>query len=174
MIPRLSGHFCTFGLVFSLLNSLLGIARQWSREKFAILTLQPRSHVRILIYRTWAIKTMQYQYSIVPCRRQYLINELVCIEKRALSIIMPGLSYGDTCKFGGITPMVNHYRQLCSTFFNTSISVKNHNLFNLLPSRNNPRFSLRNNRAYNIPRVCINRAKYSFILAMARQMPPFN
>ena len=32
--------------------SLLGIARQWSREKFAILTLGHRSHVKILIYRT--------------------------------------------------------------------------------------------------------------------------
>ena len=70
--------------------------------------------------------------------------------------------------------MVNHYRQLCSTFFNTSTSVKNHNLFNLLPRRNNPRFSLRNNSAYNIPPVGINRAKNSFILARARQMPPFN
>ena len=30
-------------------------ARQWSREKFAISTLKPRSHVRILIYPTWAI-----------------------------------------------------------------------------------------------------------------------
>ena len=37
------------------LKSLLGIARQWSSEKFAILTLKPRSHVRILIHRTWAI-----------------------------------------------------------------------------------------------------------------------
>ena len=167
MIPRLSGHFSTFGLVFSLLNSLLGIARQWSRQKFAILILKPRSHVRILIYmyRTWAIKTIQ---------QQYLINELVRIEKRALSIIMPDLSYGYTCRFGGITPMVNHYRQLCSTFFNISTSVKNHDLFNLLPPRNNPGFSLRNNRAYNIPPVCTNRAKNSFILAMARQMPSFN
>ena len=49
MTPRLSSHFSIFGLVFFVLNSLLGIARQWSREKFAILTLKPRSHVRILI-----------------------------------------------------------------------------------------------------------------------------
>ena len=55
MTPRLSGHFSTFGLVFFVLKSLLGIARQWSREKFAILTLKPRSHDRILIYQTWAI-----------------------------------------------------------------------------------------------------------------------
>ena len=43
------------GLVFFVLKCLLRIVRQWSREKFAILTLKPRSHVRILIYRTWAI-----------------------------------------------------------------------------------------------------------------------
>ena len=55
MNPRLSGHFSTFGLVFFVLKSVLVIVRQWSREKLAILTLKPRSHVRILIYRTWAI-----------------------------------------------------------------------------------------------------------------------
>ena len=51
MAPRLSGHFSIFGLVFFVLKSRLGIARQWSRKKIAILTLKPRSHVRILIYR---------------------------------------------------------------------------------------------------------------------------
>jgi len=56
MTPRLSGHFSIFGLVFFVLKSTLGIARQWNLEKFAILTIKPRSHVRIqLIYRTSAI-----------------------------------------------------------------------------------------------------------------------
>ena len=35
MTPRLSGHFSIFGLVFFVLKSLPGIARQWSPEKFA-------------------------------------------------------------------------------------------------------------------------------------------
>ena len=56
MTPRLSGHFSRFGLGFFVLNSLLGIVRQESREKFASLTLKHRSHVRILIYRTWVIE----------------------------------------------------------------------------------------------------------------------
>ena len=55
MTPRLSGHFSIFGLVFFVLKSLLGIARQWSHEKFAILTLKPHILVKILVYRTWAI-----------------------------------------------------------------------------------------------------------------------
>ena len=37
------------------LFALLRIARRWSLEKFATLTLKPRSHVRILIYQKWAI-----------------------------------------------------------------------------------------------------------------------
>ena len=44
-----------FSLVFFVLKSLLGIARQRSGKKFAILILKPRSHNRILIYPTWAI-----------------------------------------------------------------------------------------------------------------------
>ena len=46
MSPRLSGNFSVLGLVFFVLKSLMGIARQWSCKKFAILTLKPvRSHV---------------------------------------------------------------------------------------------------------------------------------
>ena len=34
--PRLSGYISILGLVFYLLKSVLGIARKWIREKFAI------------------------------------------------------------------------------------------------------------------------------------------
>ena len=51
MTPRLSGHFSMFSLVFFVLKSFLGIARQWSCEKFAIFSHKLRSHVRISIYR---------------------------------------------------------------------------------------------------------------------------
>ena len=40
-----------FGLVFFVLKSLLGIARQQSHEKFTTLSVKPRSHVRILMYQ---------------------------------------------------------------------------------------------------------------------------
>ena len=55
MTLGLSSHFSIFGLVFFVLKSLLRTARQRSRENFAILSLTPRSHVRILIHQTWAI-----------------------------------------------------------------------------------------------------------------------
>ena len=56
MAPRLSGQTSIFGVVFFVSNFLLGIKRQKKLEKFAILTRKPRSHARILIYRTWPIK----------------------------------------------------------------------------------------------------------------------
>ena len=59
MTRRLSGHFSIFGLVLFVLKSLLGIATQRSGEKFAILIPKPRSHVKILIYQTWAITTVE-------------------------------------------------------------------------------------------------------------------
>ena len=39
MTPRLSGHFSISGFGFFVLKSFLGIARKWSREKFAILAI---------------------------------------------------------------------------------------------------------------------------------------
>ena len=55
MAPRLSGQTSIFGVVFFASKSLLGIEGQRKLEKFAILTRKPRSHARILIYRTWPI-----------------------------------------------------------------------------------------------------------------------
>ena len=58
--PRPSGDISVFG--FFVLKSFLGIARQWGRERFAILYLKPGSQVRILIYRTWAIKPEDWEF----------------------------------------------------------------------------------------------------------------
>ena len=55
MAARLSGQTSIFGVVFFVSKSLLGIEGQKKLEKIAILTRKPRSHARILIYRTWPI-----------------------------------------------------------------------------------------------------------------------
>ena len=55
ILTWLRGQTYIFGVVFFVSKSLLGIEKQKKLEKFAILTGKPRSHVRILIYRTWPI-----------------------------------------------------------------------------------------------------------------------
>ena len=47
MTPRFSGRISIFSLVSFVLKSLLGIARQWSRERFAILSLKVMLHETI-------------------------------------------------------------------------------------------------------------------------------
>ena len=42
----------------------MGIARQLGREIFAILTLKPRSRVRILIYLTWANEILELLFLV--------------------------------------------------------------------------------------------------------------
>lgn len=51
----LRGFLVYIDVISFLPKSLLGIERQWGRELFAVLSLKPRSHVRILIDRTRAI-----------------------------------------------------------------------------------------------------------------------
>ena len=55
MAQRLSGQTSLFGVVSFVSKSLLEIERQKKLEKFTILTRKTRSHVRILINRTWPI-----------------------------------------------------------------------------------------------------------------------
>ena len=65
MAPRPSGQTSIFGAVFFVSKSLLGIEIQKKIEKFAILTRKPRSHVRILIYRTWPIRLLHLHYEMM-------------------------------------------------------------------------------------------------------------
>ena len=60
--PRSIYQTSKFGVVFFVSKSLLGIERRKKLKNFAILTRKPRSHVRILIYRTWPIVTFSLQY----------------------------------------------------------------------------------------------------------------
>ena len=64
MAPRLSGQTSIFGVVFFVSKSLLGIEGQRKIEKFAIFTRKPRSHARILIYRTWPINLQSCNQSV--------------------------------------------------------------------------------------------------------------
>ena len=53
MALRLSGQTSIFGVVFFVSKSLLGIERQKKLSKISCLIRKLRSHVRILVYRTW-------------------------------------------------------------------------------------------------------------------------
>ena len=64
---------------------------------------------------------------------RYLINELIRIEKKEISIIMPGTTYNNACETLGVTPMVYHIDTLCDNLFHSIASDKDYRLDSLLP-----------------------------------------
>ena len=90
-------------------------------------------------------------HNVLP---QYLKNELIHIEKRALSIILPSTSYNKACEVFKL--------------FDAIVADPNHKLHGLLPQKNNVVYNFRYNRPFVLPRVHTNRANNTFILAMSR------
>ena len=105
-------------------------------------------------------------YNALP---QYLKNELVRIEKRALSIILPRTDYSSACGLLGIMPMTEHHGLLCTRLFDQIYSDPGHRLNGLLPPRNEPKYNLRNHRPFALPGLKTNRTKNTFIFSIARQ-----
>ena len=66
MATRLSGQTSIFAVIFFVFKSLLGIERQKKLRKFTFFTRKPRSHVRILIYRTSPILESEIVNSTAP------------------------------------------------------------------------------------------------------------
>ena len=60
MTLRLSSHISILGLVFFMIKCLQGITGERSGEKFVLLSLKPRSHVRILLNPTWAVNKIAF------------------------------------------------------------------------------------------------------------------
>ena len=77
MAPRLSGQTSIFGVVFFVSKSLLGIEGQRKHEKFAILTRKPRSHARLLIYRTWPFAVLAAESCLFKTSQASLLDHLI-------------------------------------------------------------------------------------------------
>ena len=95
MAPRLSGQTSIFGVVFFVSKSPLGIERRMKLEKFAILTRKPRSHARILIYRTWRIVAGLISLIRLPFQRNRKNAKTLKRDCRAISTksILPFFSF---------------------------------------------------------------------------------
>ena len=100
---------------------------------------------------------------------QYMKNELVRIEKRALLIILPRMGYASACSLLSITPTTGHHSLLCSKLFDQICSDTGHKLNSLLSFRNESKYNLKDHRPFAIPHLKTNGTKRTFIFAMARK-----
>ena len=90
-----------------------------------------------------------------------LKDELVRIEKRAMSIICPGLPYMETIELVNIVPIVDFITGLCSNTFDTIIKDPEHRLNRLIQFSAPSRYAL---RRFIVPKCKTDRFGNSFII----------
>ena len=97
-----------------------------------------------------------------------LKKELVHLEKRAIAIMNPETHYDVASEVLNLRLIEDHHDLLCSRLFNSMTRDVNHKLAELLPQLySNSHHDLRNGRKFNVPRAFTNRARNSFVFAMA-------
>ena len=79
---------------------------------------------------------------------KYLKDELVRVEKRAMSIICSGLPYQEAIELVNIVPIADFITGLCTNAFDTIIKDPEHRLNCLIPFSGPSRYTLRCNRRF--------------------------
>ena len=98
----------------------------------------------------------------------YLSAELEKLQKRSMRIIFPFMPYKVALATAGLPSMYERRETITAKLFNDVISNPDHKLHSLLPTRNQSKYSLRNNRAYHLPGAKTNRLKNTFIYSNCR------
>ena len=125
----------------------------------------------VLFYTTCVRSVIDYAipafYHALP---KYLKKELVRLEKRAIAIMNPGTHYDVASEVLNMRLIEDHHDLLCSRLFNSMMRDVNHKLAELLPPLYSSHHDLRNERKFNVPCTFTNRARNSFVFAMAAQV----
>ena len=94
---------------------------------------------------------------------KYLSNEIESIQKRALRIIHPDLSYSQALKSSKLETLYDRREGLCMKLFSSIEANNDHKLKELIPPKNSPTINLRSNRKYNLPMMHTDRFRKSFV-----------
>ena len=99
------------------------------------------------------------------CLPKYLSDDIERLQKRALRIIYPWMSYTDSLEESCL-PRLSERRQLLTyKLFNEITRDQSHKLRSLLPSENNCVYQLRRKRQLNVPRAKTDQFMNSFIVS---------
>ena len=83
---------------------------------------------------------------------KYLQRELERVQKRALSIICPSLSYDEALNEAGIPTIISYCEDICDKVFNAALGNKDNKLNKLLTEANKAPNVLRNQRHFALPK----------------------
>ena len=92
------------------------------------------------------------------------MQELERIQKRAMSIICPGVSYHEALVIMNFKELATHHDEICESLFHTIVNDNNHRFYKLLPAPHESTYSLRRARPFNMPRLKTDSFNNSFII----------
>ena len=97
---------------------------------------------------------------------EYLSNYLEQVQKKASAIISPCEPYNYNLQVFSLALLQERRLQLYQSMFSSIMSFESHKLHNLLPPKHEAKYNIRNKRVFNVPLVCTNRFKRTFIPTM--------
>lgn len=115
-----------------------------------------------LFYTTCIRPVMEYACQVFHSG-QYLSDDLENLQKRALRIIHPDLSYNEALSVLETTTLFERRKVLNDRLFKDIVENSSHKLSKLLPPRNTSTANLRKRRLFQLPICKTNRFKNSFI-----------
>ena len=96
---------------------------------------------------------------------RYLSEDIERVQKRAMSIICPGLPYRDCLARFGLSTLHDRHQELCTKLFNSISSLQN-SLHCLLLPKHEAKYNTRRKRIYNLSHMHTDHYKRTFIPAM--------
>ena len=122
-------------------------------------------HELILFYTSCIRSVMTYAspafFYALPL---YLKKDLENVEKRALSIICPGLAHRKALELSNIMSINDYIASLCKKTFLSIANDPAHRLHNMLQSSGPSCYNLRCKRRFAIPKCKTERFKNSFLV----------
>ena len=96
---------------------------------------------------------------------QYLSDAIERIQRRALRIIHPDISYQAALDKLNMVTLWERREKLCTKLFNSVVNDENHKLHNLLPPKTVNIHNLRKAKKFYIPNFRTNRFRNTFIIS---------
>lgn len=100
---------------------------------------------------------------------KYLSDELENLQKRAFRIIYPNATYNEALAISSLPKMNERRSTITQALFEKIMSNTDHNLYNLLPPRNDSNRQLRKTRTFSKPVTRTNRLRNTFIYSNCNQ-----
>ena len=110
----------------------------------------------VLFYITCVRSVVDYALPVFHyALPKYLIEELERIQKRAMAISFPGISYNNAINIAKIPKLEDHHKNMyiCTKLFNEINNNKDYVLHELMPERHQPSYSLRKSRQFILPKT---------------------